>query len=64
MFDKVCNDSAINHLLTAPYSPTTTPAGRDSSGCRGRGTVMGSSTTTRPRSASANRSTGGRPPQA
>ena len=24
MFDKVCNDNGIKHLLTAPYSPTTT----------------------------------------
>jgi transposase InsO family protein len=24
MFDKVCNDNGIRHLLTAPYSPTTT----------------------------------------
>lgn len=24
MFDKVCNDNGIQHLLTAPYSPTTT----------------------------------------
>jgi transposase InsO family protein len=24
MFDKVCNDNGITHLLTAPYSPTTT----------------------------------------
>jgi transposase InsO family protein len=24
MFDKICNDNGIKHLLTAPYSPTTT----------------------------------------
>ncbi len=24
MFDKVCHDNGIKHLLTAPYSPTTT----------------------------------------
>jgi len=24
MFDKLCNDNGIKHLLTAPYSPTTT----------------------------------------
>jgi hypothetical protein len=24
MFDKICNDNGIRHLLTAPYSPTTT----------------------------------------
>ena len=24
LFDKVCNDNGIRHLLTAPYSPTTT----------------------------------------
>jgi transposase InsO family protein len=24
MFDRVCNDNGIKHLLTAPYSPTTT----------------------------------------
>jgi transposase InsO family protein len=24
LFDKVCNDNGIKHLLTAPYSPTTT----------------------------------------
>jgi transposase InsO family protein len=24
MFDKVCNDNGIRHLLTTPYSPTTT----------------------------------------
>jgi transposase InsO family protein len=24
MFDKVCSDNGIKHLLTAPYSPTTT----------------------------------------
>jgi len=24
MFDRVCNDNGIRHLLTAPYSPTTT----------------------------------------
>jgi transposase InsO family protein len=24
MFDRICNDNGIRHLLTAPYSPTTT----------------------------------------
>ena len=24
MFDRVCADNGIKHLLTAPYSPTTT----------------------------------------
>jgi len=24
MFDRICNDNGIKHLLTAPYSPTTT----------------------------------------
>lgn len=24
LFDKICNDNGIKHLLTAPYSPTTT----------------------------------------
>ena len=24
MFDRMCNDNGIRHLLTAPYSPTTT----------------------------------------
>jgi transposase InsO family protein len=24
MFDKICNDNGIKHILTAPYSPTTT----------------------------------------
>jgi transposase InsO family protein len=24
MFDQMCNDNGIKHLLTAPYSPTTT----------------------------------------
>jgi transposase InsO family protein len=24
MFDRICTDNGIRHLLTAPYSPTTT----------------------------------------
>ena len=24
MFDRICADNGIRHLLTAPYSPTTT----------------------------------------